>query len=180
MFRSLSIAILCSLVFAGQGNAQGRPIELGIDLGIEFDIEDVGDETVKTTGISIPLAYLRAAFYASDQVWIEPRMTLLFLDTEDASTTALNVVGGLGVDFQTDPTRARAYIRPFGSLLYVDTSDRESATQVSLGSGIGVKVPMLERLASRLEGGVSYSFENDDFASGFDIHVTFGFSFFTR
>jgi hypothetical protein len=153
---------------------------LGIDLGIEFDINDVGDETVTTTGISIPLTYLRVAFYASDQVWIEPQMTLLFLSTEGSSSTALNLVGGIGIDFLTDATRPRPYIRPFGGLFYVDSGDGDSATQVSLGSGIGVKVPMVERLASRLEGGVSYSFENDDFASGFDIHVTFGFSFFTK
>jgi hypothetical protein len=153
---------------------------LGVDLGIEFDMNDVADETVNTTSISIPLAYLRVAFYASDQVWIEPRMTLIFLNIEGSSSTALNFEGGFGVDFQTDATRARPYIRPFGGLLYVDSGEGDAATQVSLGSGIGLKVPMVERLASRLEGGVSYSFESDDLASALGIYVTFGFSFFTR
>jgi hypothetical protein len=182
MYRSVGTAIVCSLLLVGQGSAQGRPIELGIDLGIEFGIHDAEfvDETIHTTRIWIPLAYFRVAFYESDQVWIEPRMTLLFLNAEGASSTVLKFVVGFGLDFQADATRARPYIHHFGGFLNVDSSEGDGATQMLLGGGLGVKVPMAERLASRLEGGVSYSFESDGLASGFGIYLTFGFSFFTR
>ncbi len=55
-----------------------------------------------------------------------------------------------------------------------------SETQFNLGGGIGVKLPVAERMAARLEANYAHAFETDRFASSDAVSLTVGFSFFTR
>ena len=51
---------------------------------------------------------------------------------------------------------------------------------MSLGVGLGVKLPMLGQLAARLELEYAHGFDNDDFPNVNSLAAVFGFSFFTR
>ncbi len=70
------------------------------------------------------------------------------------------------------------YLRPFGGLSVFD--DGTTAGQWHVGGAVGTRLPFLERMATRLEGGVAQAFANDDFDEQTTIFASIGFSFFTR
>jgi len=71
------------------------------------------------------------------------------------------------------------YLRPVSSIFFADVGD-QSASQVFLGVGVGVKLPILGQLTARLELEYTHGFDNGDFANVNSLAAVFGFSFFTR
>jgi hypothetical protein len=173
--RARHLWIVMSLAAAPGAWAQGRPVELGLDAGVSFNLSDPN-----VTTISIPVQDLRAGFFLSDAVSLEPRIALNYLKVEDsdALTTITLAVGGL-YHFHADRTRAQPYVRPFAGLAYIDVGP-DSETQFSAGGGIGIKLPMAERFAARLEGAYVHGFETDALLGSDAINLTVGFSFYTR
>jgi len=174
--RSRVLAMLIgSLCLTAPALAQGRPVELGLDAGVSFSLSD---PTVTT--VNVPVQDLRAGFFVSDRVSVEPRVALSYVKVEnsDALTTATAALGAL-VHFSGDRNRSQPYFRPFGGLTFVDVGGG-SETQFNLGGGIGVKLPVAERMAARLEADYAHAFETDRFASSDAVALTVGFSFFTR
>lgn len=170
------LAILVgSLILAVPARAQDRPVELGLDAGVSFNISDPN-----VTTISIPVQDLRVGFFVSDRLSLEPRVALNYLKVEDSDAlTSITAALGALVHFNPDRDRSQFYLRPFGGLAFVDFGD-DSETQFSLGGGLGVKLPMAERFAARLEGAFAHAFETDALAGSDAVSLTVGFSFFTR
>jgi hypothetical protein len=56
----------------------------------------------------------------------------------------------------------------------------ESDTQLALGGALGVKIPIGERLATRLEGSFTHGFESSGSGGGSALGLTVGLSFYTR
>jgi hypothetical protein len=155
--------------------AQSRPIELGTDLGVAFDF--AGGETMTT--VSLPTAVLRVGFWMNDRISIEPNVNFTWVHIDGGSSTNVNGALALLYHFKTDVTRTRPYITVFPGINHFD-SDFGDATQFFAGGGLGVLVPMQERLAFRAEALYSHNFESDD-VGGFDeVAARFGFSFFTH
>lgn len=170
------IAAATALVLPLSATAQQRPIELGID-AFRLDL-DFNGSTVTT--ITVPAQSFRAGFFVSDNVSMEPRLSVNFLTVDQFSTTTLDLGFGVPIHFSPDErTRSRGFVRPVASWRFVDI-DGTSASQAALGVGIGVKIPLLTQIAIRLEAILTHGFENDDFASTNEIGASFGFSFFTR
>jgi hypothetical protein len=167
--------LLSGALVAPAAWAQGRPIELGLDAGISFNVSDPN-----VTQISIPVQDLRAGFFLTDAVALEPRLALNYFKVEnvDALTSITAAVGAL-IHFQPDRSRAQPFARPFGGLTYLDLGD-DSETQFSLGGGIGIKLPIAEQLGARVEGSFAHAFETDALADSDTIVLTVGFSFYTR
>lgn len=174
VMRGVVALVALSLGGAATAAAQ-RPIELGVDAGVQFDLEDP-----KTTVIGIPVQNLRVGFFLSDKLSLEPAVAFNWIKAsgEDAFST-LSADASLLYHFSADTERSQLYARPFVGLSRVGGGG-ESVSQLQAGAGLGVKLPMATRMALRLEGNIRHGFESDDIASGTALGMAIGFSFFTR
>lgn len=173
--RSQLVAIAFATVLGGGPlGAQGLPIELGQDLGFT-----VGFNGSTVTNLSLPSGSFRVGFHVSPLISVEPEVSLSYTNIEDAgSVTLLGAALTLPVHLVKDRTRVQPYLRPGVGITLIDVEG--SASQFQAGAGLGVKAPIAERLAARIEGGVAHGFENDDFAGVTTIALSVGFSFYTR
>ncbi len=176
-FKSTTLALLLGAALPPLASAQGRPIELGID-ALSFRVATGGGVDIAT--LSVPMKTFRAGFFVGDQVSVEPRISFDYVKQETIDAfTELTVSLGALYHFTPDRQQSQVYVRPVGSISFVDAFN-QSATQVSLGVGLGVKLPILRQLAARLELEYAHGFENDDFTNVYSLAAVFGFSFFTR
>lgn len=166
----LTLTLAGTPVLAGQ-----QPVELGLDAGFGYKVNS------PTAGIaSLPVQSFRVGFYAGDQVSIEPRLRWNLINFENEnSLNSLNTEIGVLIHFSPDRNRPQPYFRPLAAM-EVFNGGGGTMSQASIGGAIGVKLPVRDRFAVRLEGGFRRAFESDDFAESSTIFVQVGFSFFTR
>jgi len=164
-----------SAAMIGIAGAQQRPIELGLDAGLGITTTDPSVVT-----ISFPIQSFRVGFFVSDQLSLEPQVAWNLLKVSDADAVyTLGAELGLLYHFSADQDRSRLHVRPLaGVSLFGGGGD--TASQFSAGGALGVKFPVRNRLGLRLEGGVRYGFESDEFSSATTIFAAFGFSFMAR
>jgi hypothetical protein len=157
--RVLSLAALSLLVAASTANAQrssaprqdssNPPVELGIDAGINSELSG----TNKTTSFSAPIQQIRAGFFVSPTVSIEPTLAFATSTTKGVANSTVTAYGiGTGLLWHLSDNRSanQIYLRPFLGFAGVTTSGA-SASAFSFGGGVGIKMPMANRFASRLE-----------------------------
>ena len=169
------IATITALLVPAHTLAQGTIVELGVDAGFEFDINDNAENT---TSIAVPVRQLRVGVFVGDNFQIEPRVSFAFTEIADISATEL----GLQLAFvynSGDPDRTRFFVLAGGGFDLIDI-ESESDTQWGVGGGIGVKIPVGSRFAMRIEGDYIRAFESDHFTSAHVILGLIGFSFFTN
>jgi hypothetical protein len=155
--------------------AQGRPVELGFDGGLSISFNGS-----TTTSFTVPFQSFRAGFFTSDNVSLEPALSLNYWKTADRDAIAtIGLEFAALVHFSPDRSRSQPYFRPLAGLSFV-TAGGESASQFRVGGGFGVRLPVANQLAVRLEGGFQHSFENDDFAGVSALTASVGLSFLTR
>jgi opacity protein-like surface antigen len=189
--------------------AQGRAggVELGFDAGFEFsNVEDIDvEEGVELESgdafnIGIPIQRFRVGYHASDMVSIEPSIGLDYSkvedpqddsDERDLSSTELAFGLGILIHLRADPDNPVAYALARGSYNLFnfevggdeDTPDEgdETLTQLGAAVGIGVKLPVADRLDVRLEGAYERRFENEDdvLPNSNNYQVNVGFSWYT-
>jgi hypothetical protein len=180
LLKITALTLAVSLGLAASAEAQ-RPIELGVDGTIARVTSDGGDFTT----IAVPLGRVRAAFYLSDLLALEPSLGFNWVDTDGGSATSLSLGAGLLYHFKADPAVVRPFVEGNVQLAYekvsVDALDiDESDTQFAVGGGVGVKIPMVSRMDLRLEAFVQHALESGDIPSSTTFGALFGFSFYTR
>jgi opacity protein-like surface antigen len=204
--RLLLAGIVLALVVAPRSiTAQGRAggVELGFDAGVEFsNVEDIdiddgpaiesGDEL----RFGVPIQRFRVGYHASDLISIEPSVGLDYFrvedptdDTDDADASATDLEIGLAllIHFRSDPDNPVAYAIARGTYNMLDINepggdeDDDSLTQVGAGVGVGVKLPVADRLDVRLEGMFERRFENEDdvIPNSNNYQLNVGFSWYT-
>lgn len=172
------MAATAALLIAVPAQAQ-TTVELGIDGGFVWTSPDI-DGVDSMFDITLPFQYLRAGFFLNDQFSIEP---LLGFDRQDLGNdqtlTALTFLASGLYHFTPDRSRTQFFLQAGGGLDYLSFEDA-SSTQWMAGAGVGLKTPLMDRLAARF--GVLYlrAFENDDFAAANSVRGHVGLSFFTR
>jgi hypothetical protein len=156
-------------------SAQGRPAELGIDGGFAI-LADGGS----SFSFQLPFQSFRVGFFPSDAVSIEPALSVNYLKFEGvhAVYTLDFALGGL-YHFVSDRGRSQPYFRPFVGIDLIGAGG-ESVSQFHVGGAFGVKLPVANQLAVRLEAGFRHEFENDDLSGGSRITAAVGLSIFTR
>jgi len=180
MINRIGIIACASVLFVSTQASAQRPIELGIDAGVSIGL---GDNSV--TVINIPAQAFRVGFFFDDNMSLEPKLALnTITGSGDTFTSYLFELGllyhfyreGYGRRVYPPPgLRSAFYVRPFAGI--VGTSDGDSNTDGILGAGIGMKVPLVSRLASRFEANFAHRFGD---ASQNQIGLLAGLSFFTR
>jgi hypothetical protein len=171
-------AVAALALFATALSAQAptpRPIELGIDAGVNIGLGDNSG-----TVISIPAQSFRAGFPISPRVSLEPKIGInIFTGGDDTFTTyrgELGLLYHLGSDrYPGAYQRAGLYVRPF--LGIVGFADGDSDSAGLLGAGVGYKFPIVSRLSSRFEANFEHQFGGGDSNA---IGLLAGLSFFTR
>jgi len=169
---------------AGVAPGQGRTLELGVDAGATFAL---GDQS--GFNITLPASRFRAGFFFPNNPLysLEPAAGLSYSKVEEVDgILRYDLELGLLRHFRPfvvateggDDIIARvrsAYVRPFVGIAGFSGGDADDS-EVSLGAGLGVKVPWRRFLAWRLEANLGYGLDNEAARIG----VLAGLSFFTR
>jgi hypothetical protein len=181
MIKRIGIVLAGTAFCVGVAGAQrARPIELGIDAGVAIGL---GDNSV--TVVSIPAQAFRVGFFIDDRISLEPKFGLTTVSGEgDTFTTYAAELGLLYHFYRTRmrmepvgyPPLSAFYVRPFAGLVGA-SGGGNSTTNGLLGAGLGMKVPLISRLASRFEANFAHIFGDD---SSNQIGLLAGLSFFTR
>jgi hypothetical protein len=150
-----------------------RPIELGIDGGITFGLDDP-----KVTVVSLPAQDFRVGFFMSDFLELEPRFGLTSIQSQGQSATTYNFEFGVLYMPSGDRVGKGFYFRPFLGVSGASVSGGGSNNSGFAGIGAGLKIPFENRrLATRLEANFAHGFDN---GGSNQIGLLFGLSFYTR
>ena len=181
MKRLVMIVVVVGLFYPRSTSAQERPVEIAAGLA-GLGITSTGGETffsfsgVNGFGVLIGIP-------AGERISVEPTVDFDFTGGGGVSLLAANLGVGLPVHFGSNGIRDGLFLRPVAGVRIVsaDAIGRsKSASQFSIGLDIGTKIPVLERLAVRVQGGFGYAFENDTFQDAFGIRGSVLLSFFTK
>lgn len=171
-------ACLATVAVAAPAAAQ-PPTEYGIDAGAIFGL---GDQS--SINVTLPASRFRIGYALSPQWTFEPVAGLAYSKTEGTDGVLLyNLEAGALYNLRPftvvqggDATPVTsAYVRPFVGLSGFTGGDTDD-TELSVGAGVGVKVPWKTDLSWRLEANVGYGFDNEAARIG----LLAGLSFFPR
>ena len=151
-----------------------NPVELGIDAGASFGLDDP-----HVTTITIPGQHIRAGFFFSPRLEFEPSVGLNYQHASGISLTNYEALVGLLYHLSTDRRTSQLYVRPFVGFLGVNVNG-DNLTQAALGGGFGIKIPMYPRLSSRFEANYTHTFSSGDADGSNAIGLLAGLSFYTR
>lgn len=194
MRRILSIATVGLLALSTAASAQrGRapstssnygpmPIELGADAALSFGLGAPAG-TSNTTDLVIPVDQIRAGFFVSPALSIEPSLGLQYQSANGGSGTHYNLGVGALYHFSTVRSANQVYVRPFLNFESVSLSaggTSTSATSVAFGAGLGIKMPAADRFAYRFEANIAHNNNNNFDDSPNRIGLLAGISYFTH
>jgi len=188
-----SLAVLTlSLALASDVAAQARPAaprqtatrqaaapdqgfwELGTDMGFALGIDDP-----KSLVIRIPTGVLRAGYYVTPALSLEPQLT--FVSVAQENQTAFSAwalqLGGL-YHLSTDRRQSQIFIHP--GIAFTGGSGGGS-NPITLSALVGMKRPMLAgRLAMRGEAGLNHTLKDGPIPASTSLVFTLGWSVYTK
>lgn len=165
MRRIFSVAAVALLALSTSASAQRRaPVsssenpspEIGIDAGLTFVTG-----TPSSTEISFPAQHIRLGLFISPVISIEPAVGLNRISSNGTSITSYTVGTGLLYHFSASRADNQFYVRPFVNLVGTSVSTNApgggtSSSDLEFGAGVGIKMPLRDRLASRFEANISH------------------------
>jgi hypothetical protein len=175
MTKNLVVLGLLALVMsASAADAQrnvSRPIELGLDGGISFGMDDPN-----VTIVSLPVQAFRVGFLMNDKVSLEPRFSFNSRTSDGSSFRTYSLELGALYHLGGYNKGSRLYVRPFAGIVGA-SSDAASGSDGYMGAGVGIKLPFANsRLATRLEANYGHAFTDGGGSNG--LGVLFGLSLF--
>jgi hypothetical protein len=172
---AISLALTASAADAQRASHRSSgPIELGIDGGVTFGIGNTNG-----TVVSLPTQVFRLGYFLSDNVEIEPRVSINSISGGGASITAYSMEAGVLFQPAGDRVGKGLYLRPFLGVSGVNVSGPAGNNNSGYaGVGFGLKLPFADRrLATRMEANYAHGFSG---GGSNLIGVLIGLSFFTR
>jgi hypothetical protein len=156
MRRTLSLAVTSLLAVAFHAGAQRASInpspELGVDAGLMFTLDNP-----KTTLFSVPIQSIRAGFFLSPAISLEPSLRLNTISGGGIPTITDYGIGlGLLYHLSTNRAANQPYIRPFIAFDGQSGGGGPSTSSFTVGGGFGVKMPINPRFATRLEANIGH------------------------
>lgn len=170
-------AIAACMLLAAPARSDAQSVEntkeFGIDAGVQFGLSGGS-----YTSLNLPAQRLRIGFFRTPNISIEPYGSLNYNKPNGGSSVTTVALGtGLLYHFSTNRAASQVYARPFAELTYVNAA--KSDTQFGLGGGLGIKIPLRERISTRFEAALGYGFASDFKDAGATLNLTAGLSFFT-
>lgn len=128
--------------------------------------------------VDLPVQSFRVGIFATDAVEIEPAIGMTLVSQSGETADAVDL--GLSVLCRLSSGGGATPFFSAGGGIQVFDYGSGSKSQGRLSGGIGVKVPIADRSAFRLQGVVTRNLDNSDFLGSWDLGIRFGYSFFTR
>jgi hypothetical protein len=155
-------AVTTLIVPTARAQQRSTLVELGIDASFAHDWlhsepDRAGREiTTNVNTMDIPLGVIRAGFFITQTFSIEPAFGLRYQRVGDLSTSETVFDIGVPIFFSPDRRENQIFVRPVVGLNYAsshvsDTGPNSSDTQFNFGVGLGIKMPMSDRFAGRVE-----------------------------
>lgn len=190
--RSFLLMSAIGVLVAPTARAQRQStlVELGIDASFarqsfHSEPDQAGRQvTVNVNTIDLPLGVIRAGFFITESVAIEPAFGLHY-EHFGAFTTS-GTVFDIGVPIYLSPNRRenQIFIRPVVGLNHVSNDEpnasNNSDTQVNVGVGLGIKLPISDRFASRIEAQYRHAPKSDQRSAYDQIAALAGISVYVR
>jgi hypothetical protein len=193
--KNVSLAVLAlTVTLASEAAGQARPAaprqtaqrqqtvsapnqgfwELGLDMNVGIGINDP-----KQFFINIPTGLVRAGYYVSPVLSLEPALAFNSVARENATAVSAWMLQ-LGVLYHLTPVRTKGQMYVHPSLAFSGGSGGGD-NLTFLGAGFGMKQPMLDgRLACRLELGLNHRLKSGAIPSRTNIIASAGWSVYTR
>jgi opacity protein-like surface antigen len=167
-FAALSILAVSAPLGAQRSTSVNPSPEVGFDAAITFGLSNGGG-----TLVDIPAQQVRMGFFVAPNISIEP--TLGFHSESGGGTTVTLYTVGAGLLYHFSPSRAtnQFYVRPFIDVVGF-SGGGVSDSRARFGIGGGLKIPLRDRIATRLEANFSHSNGSDM------LGLLAGLSFYTR
>jgi hypothetical protein len=160
------------LVLASPSAAQeGKAFELGVDGRVAYRAT-----TPSSTTVNLPVDRMRVGYFLSPNFSFEPSLSYSS-SSSNGSHSSRTTLGFAIVPQFAQLGAAKVYARPFveyGFLRSTSQGQRTTSQVSSVGGGIGVRVPLANRLMWRLEAAYESSTGQSQFMG------LFGLSFFTN
>lgn len=171
---AVALALAASSAHAQRARSGGGPVELGVDGGVTFGLDDPN-----TTVVQLPVQDFRLGYFVDDRLELEPRFSLNSIHGGGASLTTYSLELGVLFIPKGDRVGKGLYIRPFLGTVGISVSGGGGNNNSGYGgAGLGLKIPFADRrLATRMEANYAHGFSN---GGSNQIGLTIGLSFFTR
>ena len=177
---ALLISIALSVLLTDLGNAQGRPVELGVDGAVSVSrIDGVGGAgSTSAQSWAFPVQRARVGFYPAGHLQLQFTMGFSVADFGAVSTVRFTL--GLATVYQVTGRDARSGLFASGGVALDLLSRNGSDVQWTAGGGIGYRAPLGDRLAFRPALEVGRAFGSRLRAGSATVSGLVGLSFFTR
>jgi len=180
--RTVSLLTFCSAAAFAQ---KSQPIEIGFDASLASIKYNYNQNTpngqrqgsTTSTLFAFPIQSVRVGFPLNDRIALEPSLGFMHASTDGLSQTGYDARVALVVALTQDRHQPQWFARPFVGVAH----DWQGLldTHTTLGVGAGVRLPMADRIASRIEGRYTY-YSMSNFDGGHELGLYFGLSFFTH
>lgn len=172
MRRAIPIVLVLTLLAAPAYAQDHSLFELGVDGSFSYRFTSPSQ-----TILNLPVSRFRAGVFLSPQLAIEPSASVSSSNSSGIRFTSMTT--GLALLYQFSPSRltAQPYVRPFVEYTRSSSSvngQANSQSTAAIGAGLGLKIPLSNRLMWRLEG--AYANQVGDSR----VAALVGLSFFTR
>jgi hypothetical protein len=169
---TIALALSATAANAQRTRSSGGPVELGIDGGVQFGLDDPN-----LTVVQLPIQAFRLGYFLSDKLELEPRLNLNSIHGGGFSLTTYQFELGVLFIPKGDRVGKGLYVRPL--LGVIGASGEGSSDNTAYGgAGVGLKIPFADRrLAFRTEANYSHGFSSGGSNA---IGLTAGLSWFSR
>lgn len=187
MRRVLSFAALSLLAMSSTASAQrtashqdntNPPVELGIDAGLNSELSG----TAKTTSFQAPIQAVRAGWFVSPAMSIEPSLTFATATTSGGGGSLTGYGLGLGLLYHLSENRSanQWYVRPFLGFTGYSGTGLTSQSAMNFGGGVGIKMPLANRFATRFEANMDRVMSHNGIPAMNSLNVLFGLSVYSH
>jgi hypothetical protein len=170
-----ALAFVASTATAQNARSTGGPVELGIDGGVTFGLDDPN-----ITVVALPLQDFRLGYFIDDKLELEPRFNVNSVHGAGVSITTYGLELGVLYLPSGDRIGKGLYFRPFLGVVGINAGGGNGGNNNSGygGAGVGLKIPFADRrVATRMEANYAHGFSN---GGSNQIGIGIGLSFFTR
>jgi len=169
-------AVLLAAATSAQAQRQAPyPYEIGVDGTIAHRDYDGARSGVTT--VSLPVNTLRVGLFVTNQIELEPSLSYQRISVGDQDQSQLDLSVAAPIYFTPERTKPQFFIRPVVGLLHISDPDR---TQVNVGAGLGIKLPIDSRISTRIEAEYRHGNGSHDIAAYNQFGLILGLSVYTR
>lgn len=160
MKRILAVAGLITVLGPAMATAQERPaLEIGMKAGLSVQRAEFAGETETLKMFNVPTGFMYLAFFPSDNVLIEPELSLDWASDGDDSATILGLVGWISFAPRGVTTNG-LYFGAAPSLRYARFAG-EGESEWGAAGRIGYRIIVRDAMAVRFEAGYTRWFDEE-------------------